>query len=415
MTSPQWFPEQWSNPEKVGSLTKRGHLVKNWKTRWFILQKDNLFYFKDKSDKQPIACIPLRGCSVKQTNKVNKPYAFELYCPEQDKEYQIVCETKTELNEWMKFIQEAAEFDCVSSPFNVEHHIHVDFNTQTGFSGLPPEWESMLKNSGISKDEVKENPDEVLQVLEFQSNFDKGTAQNAKKDAAPLPDEIQLNLEELAQRVDPTKIYVDARKIGEGAAGEVFLSTSREDRSKQVAIKKMPLNAETVKLLTMEINIMKTSSHPNIVKYFESYISGDQLWVVMEYMGGGCLTEILEQFDSVKMNENQIALVVRETLKALVYVHSLHRIHRDIKSDNILLSDLGEVKLADFGYAAQLTKKQQKRNTVVGTPYWMAPELIRGLDYGTKVDIWSLGIMIMERQLKENLPIWSFHLSELFS
>eukprot|EP01099_Mayorella_cantabrigiensis_P006365 TRINITY_DN527_c0_g2_i1.p1 TRINITY_DN527_c0_g2~~TRINITY_DN527_c0_g2_i1.p1 ORF type:complete len:492 (-),score=106.24 TRINITY_DN527_c0_g2_i1:93-1568(-) len=398
MTTQQWFPEQWSSPEKVGALTKRGHLVKNWKTRWFILQKDNLFYFKDKSDPRPIACIPLRGCSVKQTNKVNKPYAFELYCPEQDKEYQIVCETKTDLTEWMKFIQEAAEFDCVSSPFNVEHHIHVDFNTQTGFSGLPPEWESMLKNSGISKDEVKENPDEVLQVLEFQSNFEnKGTnAQNAKKENAPLPDEVQLNLEELAQRTDPTKIYVDARKIGEGAAGEVFLSTHKDDRSRQVAIKKMPLNAETVKLLTMEINIMKTSSHPNIVKYFESYISGDQLWVVMEYMGGGCLTEILEQFESVKMNEQQIALVIRETLKALVYVHSLHRIHRDIKSDNILLSDLGEVKLADFGYAAQLTKKQQKRNTVVGTPYWMAPELIRGLDYGTKVDIWSLGIMIME-------------------
>jgi protein-serine/threonine kinase len=85
-----------------------------------------------------------------------------------------------------------------------------------------------------------------------------------------------------------------------------------------------------------------------------------------------------------------------KTLKGLSYVHSQHRIHRDIKSDNILLNFEGNVKLADFGYAAQLTQKQQKRNTVVGTPYWMAPELIRGHDYGTKVDIWSLGIMVME-------------------
>jgi len=113
-------------------------------------------------------------------------------------------------------------------------------------------------------------------------------------------------------------------------------------------------------------------------------------------MQGGCLTDVLEAFDTVQMDEAQIAYLSRESLKALSYIHNLHRIHRDIKSDNVLLGADGSVKLADFGYAAQLTKKQQKRNTVVGTPYWMAPELIRGHDYGTKVDIWSLGIMVME-------------------
>ena len=189
-------------------------------------------------------------------------------------------------------------------------------------------------------------------------------------------------------------MYSDMKKVGEGAAGEVFLATSKD--GSPIAIKKMQLNGESLKLLITEISIMKTSHHPNIVDYVESYIVEDQLWVVMEFMGGGCLTEVLEQFDAVKMTEAQMAYASRETLKALIYIHSLHRIHRDIKSDNILLGDNGSVKIADFGYAAQLTQKQQKRNTVVGTPYWMAPELIRGLDYGTQVDIWSLGIMVME-------------------
>jgi len=157
----------------------------------------------------------------------------------------------------------------------------------------------------------------------------------------------------------------------------------------------MELNQENMKLIVTEIGIMKTSHHENIVDFFNSYCVDDrQLWVVMEYMDGGCLTDILEQFEDIKLDESQIALCCRETLKALSYIHSLHRIHRDIKSDNLLLDTNGHVKLADFGYAAQLTQKQQKRNTVVGTPYWMAPELIRGHDYGTKVDIWSLGIML---------------------
>jgi len=199
----------------------------------------------------------------------------------------------------------------------------------------------------------------------------------------------------LVNQEDPNTLYYDMKKIGEGAAGEVFVATIRKT-SKKVAVKKMALNGESLKLLITEISIMKSSHHQNIVDYMDSYIVEDQLWVVMEYMGGGCLTEVLEQFENIKMTEEQISLVCMETLKALCYVHSLHRIHRDIKSDNILLNELGEVKVADFGYAAQLTQQQQKRNTVVGTPYWMAPELIRGHDYGTKVDIWSLGIMAME-------------------
>jgi len=116
----------------------------------------------------------------------------------------------------------------------------------------------------------------------------------------------------------------------------------------------------------------------------------------MEFMGGGCLTEVLNQFEAVRLTERHIATICRETLRGLQYIHGMNRIHRDIKSDNILLGVAGEVKIADFGYAAQLTIQRRNRTTVVGTPYWMSPELIHGNNYDTKVDIWSLGIMCME-------------------
>jgi len=115
---------------------------------------------------------------------------------------------------------------------------------------------------------------------------------------APLPEESSITLDELVSKDDPTSIYQDARKVGEGAAGEVFLATNSRT-SQRVAIKKMALNGESSKLLVTEIIMMKSSRHPNIVDYIESYVVSNQLWVIMEFMGGGCLTEVLELFDFV--------------------------------------------------------------------------------------------------------------------
>lgn len=303
----------------------------------------------------------------------------------------------------------------VGMPFNVQHNIHVDFNSVTGFEGLPTEWDVWLKSSGITKAEVIDNSDLVLDVLSFNDQYQKQTEKGVQKPTfkgqaqitqppsqaeesnspAELPEERQSNLSDLVSKEDPNTIYQNPKKIGEGAAGEVYLATDTRT-GEQVAIKKMPINNQNAKLLVTEIGIMKTSTHPNIVKYFDSFLVGENIWVAMEFMGGGCLTEVLEQFQFIQMTEEQIALVCFSTMRGLSYIHSLHRIHRDIKSDNLLLGDDGSVKLADFGYAAQLTKQKDKRNTIVGTPYWMAPELIRGQNYDQKVDIWSLGIMAME-------------------
>jgi len=287
----------------------------------------------------------------------------------------------------------------VGLPFNVQHNIHVDFNSVTGFEGLPAEWEVLLKSSGITKEDVIDKPDIVLDVLSFNDKFQKNQEQlrspPPSNPGSSFPEDKPQTLNELISKEDPNVIYKNKKKIGEGAAGEVYLANDSRTNNK-VAIKIMPLNNQNMKLLVTEIGIMKTSEHPNIVSYYDSYLVGEHIWVVMEYMGSGCLTEVLEQFDYVQMNESQIALVCSSTLKGLQYIHSLHRIHRDIKSDNLLIGNDGSIKLADFGYAAQLTQEKQKRNTIVGTPYWMAPELIRGQNYDVKVDIWSLGIMGME-------------------
>jgi len=150
-------------------------------------------------------------------------------------------------------------------------------------------------------------------------------------------------------------------------------------------------------MLLVETGIMKTSHHKNIVGFFDCFfIDQKKLWVVMEYCDGGSLTEILDEFENVALTEEQIAYCCRETLQGLLYIHENNRIHRDIKSDNLLLTMAGGIKISDFGYAAQLEQKKSKRTTIVGTPYWMAPELIRGQEYTTRVDIWSLGIMLME-------------------
>jgi len=194
---------------------------------------------------------------------------------------------------------------------------------------------------------------------------------------------------------DPEDIYKDLEKIGEGSSGEVYKGIDKRT-NEVVAIKVLQIGANAAEKLASienEIKMMKMSRHPCVVDHKGTYMKDEKLWVAMEFMDGGALTEVIS---ICQISEPQIACICKEILRALEAIHVGERIHRDIKSDNILISVPGEIKLADFGYCAQLTDTVDKRNSVVGTPYWMAPELIRGMDYGTAVDIWSLGIAAIE-------------------
>lgn len=205
--------------------------------------------------------------------------------------------------------------------------------------------------------------------------------------------QIMEKLRGVVSRGDPTVLYAKVKKVGQGASGSVFVARNTASNT-IVAIKQMDLaNQPRKELIVNEILVMKESQHPNIVNYLDSYLVKQELWVVMEYMEGGPLTDII---DSNTMNEAQIAAICLETVKGLHHLHNRHIIHRDIKSDNVLLDAEGHVKITDFGFCAKLTEDKGKRATMVGTPYWMAPEVVKQKEYGAKVDIWSLGIMAIE-------------------
>lgn len=150
---------------------------------------------------------------------------------------------------------------------------------------------------------------------------------------------------------DPRPLFDNYTKIGEGSTS-IVETARRRSSGEIVAIKKMDLRRQQRReLLFNEVVIMRDYQHPNIVEMYDSYVVEDELWVVMEYLAGGALTDLVT---NVKMNEVQIATVLKSCLKSLAYLHSNGVIHRDIKSDSILLAPDGRIKLSDFGFCAQV-------------------------------------------------------------
>lgn len=198
---------------------------------------------------------------------------------------------------------------------------------------------------------------------------------------------------------DPAEIFEVLAKLGEGSYGSVYKALDRRD-GKIVAIKVLEVENEDTTDLVKEINILKQCDSPFVVAYKGTFQKDGHVWIVMEYCGAGSICDLMAICERT-LTEPQIAVVMKMSLEGLKYLHAQHKIHRDIKSGNILVNHEGDCKLADFGVSAELTNTVSKRKTVIGTPYWMAPEVLQSTDYNGKADIWSLAITAIEMAVGE--------------
>ncbi|XP_060089789.1 mitogen-activated protein kinase kinase kinase kinase 4 isoform X5 [Heteronotia binoei] len=212
---------------------------------------------------------------------------------------------------------------------------------------------------------------------------------------------------DLSSLRDPAGIFELVEVVGNGTYGQVY--KGRHVKTGQLAaIKVMDVTEDEEEEIKLEINMLKKySHHRNIATYYGAFIKksppghDDQLWLVMEFCGAGSITDLVKNTKGSTLKEDWIAYISREILRGLAHLHAHHVIHRDIKGQNVLLTENAEVKLVDFGVSAQLDRTVGRRNTFIGTPYWMAPEVIAcdenpDATYDYRSDLWSCGITAIE-------------------
>ncbi|XP_066997290.1 serine/threonine-protein kinase PAK 2 [Anabrus simplex] len=362
-----------------------------------MIQFLNTQISKEEQDDNPYAAlqaIKFYNYSMKKKpTEPFKPFITEKVIEEESEEIEKnLGDDKNDTHSWKS--RESSTSDEVTPVFNKKKPPPV-----------PPK--KPVKNVDKEKqnaDDMSAALDEAVKNLELDAkdkldddlcepDFSSSLLRKKEKSNHKLTDEeVFIELRRICQTGDPYRRFERNKELGAGASGTVFIASDTVN-NQQVAVKDIDLSKQPRKeLILNEIRVLKDFNHENLVNFLDAYLVQDHLWVIMELLDGGPLTDVVTE---TIMKEGQIAAVCKEVLKAIDFLHAKGIIHRDIKSDNVLLGMDGTVKVTDFGFCANIIG-DEKRQTMVGTPYWMAPEVVTRKHYGKKVDIWSLGIMGIE-------------------
>lgn len=298
--------------------------------------------------------------------------------------------------------------DDLGSVHNLKQEVNIELDhdpmNSLGLKGLPTHWEDMLRDVGISTGDISAHYEEAMELVSLHIVGDLEKLLNHKRLDGKKTMERVMKKAVKIKTTDPNQVYkvnYEKDRLGGGAFGDVF-SCVKKSSGKKYAMKRT--GVEKKKLIEKEIRMHALSQgHKNVVGFLEAFEFRNRIYLIVELMNLGSLYDYVYGLPQrMHWKEKALLYVMKKMLKGLAFMHSQNHLHRDIKSQNVLLNDKGEVKLADFGFAVGLNKKEQKRKTVLGTPYWMAPEMLAKKAYDCKVDVWSTGITAYE--IAENQP-----------
>lgn len=393
-----------------GTLEKASDNKKKWAKKWVQLEGTTLSYHA-KQGKPADALVDLHAVKSVKGTAIGKK-KFTLVLETNDRDWCFSTGSQSDVDAWVaavqKEIDEIAHETELTLVYGNADETGLYGDVVDNIDGLTEECQGIINGMEVGQDDLTkpENYPILLSVLTFQCSgaFRTSHPNPYLNDTnSPLGGTVySTDAVKAARRFvqnsterHMTKLFKEENKLGEGGYGIVYRGLVNKDKS-TVAIKKCKhVEDNAVKSNMREAYYLNVTDSPYIVKVFAAYVLSDlgEMWTTLEFMEGGTLTQARKLH---VWSQDEIGYITRELFKGVEYLHSIDIIHRDIKSGNVMMTVKGEVKLIDFGLASNIPKEGQKLRGIVGSPFWIPPEMIRGLTHNTPADIWSSAACLRE-------------------